>query len=182
MNSANAAATSASPPATCPKRFAVSLVQGRKLSGEDSAMASTTSSYSGGGGFSLRLRSWSSSPSTTPSEAKVRLGSSGASPSLASAQPPWRAPPSGDDSLAMSSSIGSRSATATSAGSATSIRVEGATTVTLLKTVVPVATALPPLGRDCSRGNLYRTPVPTSSNVRKSPSSAGQLPERGITV
>src|SRR3954463_7354948 len=128
MNSANAAATSASPPATCPKRFAASLVQGRKLSGEDSAMASTTSSYSGGGGFSLRLRSWSSSPATPPSEAQVRLGDRGASPGLASAQPPWRAPPSGDDSLAMSSSIGSRSATATSAGGGPPTPVRGGAT------------------------------------------------------
>src|SRR5207302_8287789 len=36
-----------------------------------------------------------------------------------------------------------KSATATSAGSATSIRVFGATTVTRLNTVVPVATAVP---------------------------------------
>src|SRR5213076_2736146 len=88
----------------------------------------------------------------------------------------------GDDSLAMSSSIGRRSATATSAGSATSIRVDGATTVTLLKTVVPVATALPPLGRYCSRGNLYRTPARASPNVRKSPAITAQDDEREITV
>ncbi|GAA4540390.1 hypothetical protein GCM10023192_45120 [Amycolatopsis samaneae] len=54
--------------------------------------------------------------------------------------------------------MGSKSATATSAGSATSIRVRGATTVTLLKTVVPVATAGAPALMRLLPGGTYTEP------------------------
>src|SRR6185437_4947539 len=96
-------------------------------------MASTTSSNSGGGGLSLRRRICSRSPSTTPSELSERSGSIASPPSLARHQPPCLLPPSALDSPAIVSSIGSRLATAMSDGSARSMRVRGATTVTLLK-------------------------------------------------
>jgi hypothetical protein len=60
--------------------------------------------------------------------------------------------------------------------------VDGATTVTLLKTVVPVATALPPLESRLLPGELIPNPGTDITERPKSTVAAGREADRGITV
>ncbi|GAB2650390.1 hypothetical protein GCM10027271_05270 [Saccharopolyspora gloriosae] len=76
----------------------------------------------------------------------------------------------------MSSSIGSKSATATSAGSAKSMRVFGATTVTRLNTVVPVATEAPYFLGPCIWVLLRLDPAKCGFSRRKRPARPKSAP------